>query len=1181
MKSANKHLNMNSQINQGRNVEQEMVNSDSAIPSSSNDWELRGESSKNALIRQKAEQQQKELKQREGMDVGRRRQARIDLSNASQDHINQLWKGLPKNMINRTPLVVNKKERKVKLASTSTSTTKKHQQQHHSSHHKPKSSSSSSTPPSHHKISSSPLKQGGKHSKHAYPKRAAEDVQTTQRASAAGKAADFQLLPSSVLVVHSFDAAASRPTIQSSIERESASGGQGHGSLWSSIAPVSSWNSAGGTASILGGNNFEAAAIITSQTTAFPSSLNSRHHTASPTVNARASSVESPSSTSSPSTSNSSDHFSLPHNTPILVFIVIGSVIVAATLLAGMAWLCRWSGKSSSENRRKRMKSSWSPSGNSSVFEVRDKDVSMYNSPLPDLIHRNSRKGIQDGQVGGVGGAEGYLAPIPSGQGWTLFDRPVPKSSSMGALSRDASQLSNERMNLSKDFEEVIGSGGGGNYSIPAPAAALMDQDVDVEQSIWPPPARRPSFIERLMASRPNSTLPGQVSSDHEYQQGGRRAVSHGLPGNDDVAPPTATGFNITRSNTMTQSQLSRSISLSRSRSNGAGLGSGSERMSNFSQNEPRKSIIQASASVGDFRKGPYPTIRPLPGYGIDTPLFTHPFSPANQMKNSTPANKKSNLSNGGVFSSLSIWRNAKNERNGEESDFEGTIGGKDRDLPKARRLGKGQNRFPVCEDTTTEEGGSYTHGTPSPNRRRSSIIEMGDPYQLQQPSAPFLVNGTPRTPGLAGVGAARLWEEMEVQNCMLAQANAPFGSGPVHQSNQGQRFDLDNREMLSPLARAVIPGQNGGFNSGSLPISQARIENQVSQNHLPSNLQVFETLRARQALIEAKVAKNEMIPGKSNDYPNHPRTKLNEKIAKWWAVSSLETPSPVLEQAEAGNFNDHLSPLPEVAVKRTSRQRKEVTRSGSQKVQSIPKLRRIQSEGSIVSEVTSISAVEDSDLKNPYLGKQLSIRFQPKQQGNGQVLLSQESSDDLIASYNQLTIQESDAEYSSQDEKDATIYFGELPQLDMTKEVGEFQVQTLEKKRKPRNRSRRSSRATTRTESSLPPAYRTEGSEESGSENLDRSNTIGSNTSSSLNTSTTETSIFDQVERASRERNTAERAALANQEWGVGIDEKESKKSSKREQRRRSRELNIKAARDMVDGDASIDDLNVAELQR
>jgi hypothetical protein len=533
--------------------------------------------------------------------------------------------------------------------------------------------------------------------------------------------------------------------------------------------------------------------------------------------------------------------------------------------------------------------------------------------------------------------------------------------------------------------------------------------------------------------------------------------------------------------------------------------------------------------------------------------------------------------------------------------------------------LGKGVDRFTFEESTTEEESASPFQGG-----RRSSIIEMGQDFDpsipLSQPLAAHMNGlgrfGTPRTPGLAGVGAARLWEEMEIQNQMLAQANAPFGSGPIHQIGNGngngnQSIDFDNREMLSPLATAIIPGPNGSFqpNSNSFypPISASH--QAVESNSMPSNLQVFETLRARQALIESKDSKLSMLPGSSNDYPNHPRTKLNEKIAKWWANSSIELQSQVGGDEEIEILNDGLTPLPKTLEKKSNRQRKEVQRfKDEEEMEKIPKLRRIKSDvQSEISEVTSISAVQvDGNLKNPYLGKDVSIITPVLLQQQQQM----ESESELVNSYYQLAHDQEEKldSDSFSDEKNATIYFGELPQLDTSEEEIESPKKRKEKStssssKKSSRESRRSSKATTRTETSLPPSYKTEGSssgdeEEEGFRSQSRARTTRSSTTRSTASSTSvQTSLFDDAQvqiQTSKKRSSnvdiAERAQLANQQWGVGagektlrslekIERKSKKLENRREQRRRSRELNIKAARDMSLGE--VDQLEAAEIQR
>jgi len=115
-----------------------------------------------------------------------------------------------------------------------------------------------------------------------------------------------------------------------------------------------------------------------------------------------------------------------------------------------------------------------------------------------------------------------------------------------------------------------------------------------------------------------------------------------------------------------------------------------------------------------------------------------------------TPGGRKA--SGGALLSVLSVslptWPSALRSKDPAqqrmvplESDYEGTIGGKDGEIPMAKRIQKNQGRF-AC-DASTE--------VPTPKMQRQSMDQFS-PLPNRLSAATY--QGTPRTPGLAGVGS-------------------------------------------------------------------------------------------------------------------------------------------------------------------------------------------------------------------------------------------------------------------------------------------------------------------------------------------------------------------------------------------------------------------------------------------
>lgn len=299
----------------------------------------------------------------------------------------------------------------------------------------------------------------------------------------------------------------------------------------------------------------------------------------------------------------------------------------------------------------------------------------------------------------GENGSAPYLEPVPNGRGWTLFDPPVPGADEEKGEKADAAGAQAQRR-----------GGGGGNYNLaqnldeapPSPGAS---------DPIWPPPARRPSFIERLLAQRPASTpLPPQLR------------------------PPSG-----------------------------------------------------ADGAQAAFARGPYPTVCPLPagyGFGTQTPVVSN--SPPRRKSLfpiiSLPYMLPSSLRNAAAA------RMNQNKPEAPDSDFEGTIGGRDNELPMAKRLGKKANRFRCDVSSSGEE-------------RSPLAAPQGTTQALDC------------TPGLAGVGSA--WprlpplDPLEVPSEGVDALTAADGAGaptpPAAAAVRGGQFVRPAHRLMGPRP-ATLP---------------------------------------------------------------------------------------------------------------------------------------------------------------------------------------------------------------------------------------------------------------------------------------------------------------------------------------------------------------------------------------
>jgi hypothetical protein len=402
---------------------------------------------------------------------------------------------------------------------------------------------------------------------------------------------------------------------------------------WTSAAPSSSYSSA--------------AALSASATAATTAAVASLSPASFPPLLSAAEPAQS---------SGTPPHATLKNNLPLQLLLVIGAVVVFASLLAGLAWLCRSSLPcfAASRRRKARRKLAWSPGasgdddGSEATFvgdDTKSVDAKKWAAaaapltPVPQLLHSTPPA---------LPALALHREPVPSGRGWELFDEPV----SIGTDSR---------RNSTPPIALASASTQGGNYAVGAALGASGGRIPDVTEmdglahNGWVPPVRQPSFIERLLQTRP-----GGVSLPNGVTPGATRA-SASDPEAGRIADPYTAAPASARRNT---------------------------------------------------------------AHGARATLFTSVMS---------------GLRGGAAGGAARAGRRGSML----DSDFEGTIGGRDAELPMARRLGKKDERF-VCDASTTEGGDK----TPNPGTLDGpALSELGTPMPRHL--------GTPRTPGLAGVGSA------------------------------------------------------------------------------------------------------------------------------------------------------------------------------------------------------------------------------------------------------------------------------------------------------------------------------------------------------------------------------------------------------------------------------------------
>ncbi|CBQ68264.1 conserved hypothetical protein [Sporisorium reilianum SRZ2] len=405
------------------------------------------------------------------------------------------------------------------------------------------------------------------------------------------------------------------------------------------------------------------------------------------------SAVSTPSSTASPtSTAVTNPIATLHHNVPLILCIVVGAVVITATLSVGLAWLLRLAcctGERRARRKRKLDRSTWSPSADvdkqerssfDSVTVLGDGDV----QDKDDKIDLPFGQSVQDGQVSHDVPVLGYAEDTPrstwNGKGWTFFDPPVAAIRPPEPAATIA-PTANTR---------------GGNYG----AARQELADRDVGGFTWPTSVeRQPSFIERLVQRHHHaSDLPTAAPLPYPFQ----------------AKPPQP---------------ASRMASLG---------GAANRAVMNMLPVTLRNAATTASRQRATRKR--YHDMQPY-----------------------------------------------------LDSDFEGTIGGKDRELPMARRLRRTEERMAV--DWTTEEEGdaSAVEDNAKHTLHRVQPVLVSTPVINPQGKAPVEF-----TPGLAGVGA--VWSKRGSQPSLLPTSNVAVVVCPSMATERQPAVIEPNRASLLPF---------------------------------------------------------------------------------------------------------------------------------------------------------------------------------------------------------------------------------------------------------------------------------------------------------------------------------------------------------------------------------------------
>ncbi|KAJ9473836.1 hypothetical protein PHBOTO_003908 [Pseudozyma hubeiensis] len=398
------------------------------------------------------------------------------------------------------------------------------------------------------------------------------------------------------------------------------------------------------------------------------------------------------------------------HNTPLILCIVVGAVIITATLSVGLAWVLRLAccaGERRTRRKRRLDRSTWSPSDHTSkpsadgmeertsldsVTVTGDDDLERKDAKIDNLFNNTNKDEQFNHDIpvltyANAGAAHGTPVSTWNGKGWTLFDPPVAAIKKPEPAATDL-----PRNNM-----------GGGNYA--AARKELADQDVG--GFTWPASVeRQPSFIERLVQRHHQaSDLPTAATLPYPFQAKSTQPAS-------------------------------RMASLG---------GAANRAVMNMLPVTLRNAATTASRQRATRKR--YHDMQPY-----------------------------------------------------LDSDFEGTIGGKDRELPMARRLRRTEERMAV--DWTTEEEGESTPAHDSKKHPLESDLQTFARVQPALiPSPMVAVEGKAAqqfTPGLAGVGA--VWSKRGSFASLLPETQQSIVAGSSAIPTQLPKVIEPNRASLLPF---------------------------------------------------------------------------------------------------------------------------------------------------------------------------------------------------------------------------------------------------------------------------------------------------------------------------------------------------------------------------------------------
>ncbi|CAO1626127.1 unnamed protein product [Parajaminaea phylloscopi] len=203
------------------------------------------------------------------------------------------------------------------------------------------------------------------------------------------------------------------------------------------------------------------------------------------------------------------------------------------------------------------------------------------------------------------------------------------------------------------------------------------------------------------------------------------------------------------------------------------------------------------------------------------------------------------------------------------DSDFEGTIGAPDREVPRAVRLKNGE-RF-ACEATSSSSAGEESDYSPRLPVHKQNLMQpkFGSGMLI------FEGGATPRTPGLAGVGAA--WARASAQ-----MSRFPVLGGHNESSAAPAQVTAPGRQLLGAPGLPPRFAHRRAAGAGSLA-----------------------DLKRHQAIVDdADKRQRASIPRDDDN------ASLTNKVASWWSGSwDAEWPSPTVSAVQTRTCDLALSP--------------------------------------------------------------------------------------------------------------------------------------------------------------------------------------------------------------------------------------------------------------------------------